>query len=316
MEKINQDLLNDVSEKALSRTDMARIFSFYTSSDPSKRGIDQNNFASTEHPLIVNCAGNYACDYLFTTDKKNGRLDYQLIYVNSGRLTMFAGGREIIAKAGSVVLLPAGKPYNYTNIGSEKISYFWVHFTGSEVEARLKEYSIKPFPIVYETRLGNHIQQRFHTIFDAFSRRAPHFERELSALLERLLITVARSVIRVGEKQGVLFRSIKYIGANYSGNIRIATLAQMENLSVSRYNFLFKEQFGIPPTKYILGLRMSSAKELISSTDLSIKQIGIMCGYDDAPFFCKTFKGFFGVSPIEYRNAYAKKPRKINKSFN
>ena len=306
MNKNSQNSFDTVSEKALTRADMTKMFSFYTLLDPTKQGIDQSNIASNERPLIVNCAGNYASDFLFTTDKKTGRLDYQLIYVNSGKLTMFYGERKIVLKEGDIVLLPPETPYKYTNTGSEKISYFWVHFTGGEAEKRLEEYSIKPFPTVYETKPGNHIPQRFLAIFDAFSKRNIHLERELSALLERLLITVTRSVT-TGEKQGVLSRSIKYIGANYNSVIRIATLAEMEHLSVSRYNFLFKEQFGIPPTKYMLSLRMSSAKELICSTDLSIKQIGIMCGYDDAPFFTKTFKRFFGVSPIEYRNLYIKK---------
>lgn len=304
MDKNKQDLIAELSEKTLLHADMSGMFSFYTSVDPSVKSIDQSNIASTKHPLIVNCAGNYASDYLFTTDKKLGRLDYQLIYVNSGQLTMFYDDREIIAKAGNIVLLPPKIPYKYTNLGSEKISYFWVHFTGSEVETRLEEYSLKPFPMVYTTRSRNHIKQRYYAIFDAFSRRAIYLERELSALLEHLLITVARSIIKDGENQSTLSRSIEYIGANYSDSIRIAKLAEIEHLSVSRYNFLFKQQLGISPTKYILSLRMSSAKELINSTDLSIKQIGIMCGYDDAPFFCKTFKSFFGVSPMEYRNLY------------
>lgn len=299
----NRILPDSVSEKALAHADMTKIFSFYTSPDPTKQGIDQSNIASNERPLIVNCAGNYASDYIFTTDKKTGRLDYQLIYINSGKLTMFYGEREIMLKGGDIALLQPETPYKYTNIGSKKISYFWVHFTGGEAANRLEEYSIKPFPTIYNTKSGNHIRQRFFAIFDAFSKRNIHLERELSALLERLLITVARSVT-TGENQGTLSRSIKYIGTNYSSDIRISALAEMEHLSVSRYNFLFKQQLGIPPTKYILNLRMSSAKELISSTDLSIKQIGIMCGYDDAPFFTKTFKRFFKVSPIEYRNLY------------
>ncbi len=307
-----QDLFAKASEKVISRTDMTGIFSFYASLDPTKQGIDQSNIASNERPLIVNCAGFYASDYLFTTDNKVGRLDYQLIYVNSGQLTMFYMDQKIIIKSGSMVLLPPGTPYKYTNIGSEEISYFWVHFTGNEATSRLEEYSINPFPTVYDTRLNNHINKRFYTIFDAFSRRDIHLERELSSLLEGLLITVARSIIKDGEKQGTLSRSIKYIGANYSDNIRIATLAEMEHLSVSRYNFLFKEQFGMPPTKYILSLRMSSAKELISSTDLSIKQIGIMCGYDDSPFFTKTFKRFFGTSPIKYRNSYMTNAKSVD----
>ncbi len=78
-------------------------------------------------------------------------------------------------------------------------------------------------------------------------------------------------------------------------------LASLEHLSVSRFNYVFKEQTGMPPTKYILRLRMASAAELLTSTDLSVKQISHMCGYNDPHFFSKVFRGYFGTTLVECR---------------
>jgi transcriptional regulator GlxA family with amidase domain len=75
----------------------------------------------------------------------------------------------------------------------------------------------------------------------------------------------------------------------------------MEHLSVSRYCFLFKRRFGVSPQKYILELRISTAKELLTSTDLPIKEIGSACGYADPHFFSRIFCKSCGVSPTEYR---------------
>ena len=60
---------------------------------------------------------------------------------------------------------------------------------------------------------------------------------------------------------------------------------------------------GMSPTKYILALRMHSAKELLESSKLSVRDIGAMCGYEDFNFFTKTFKGFTGLSPLAYRKS-------------
>ena len=293
----------NVSGKVLSRADMAESFGYYAFTAPTGEVVDESNIESFDRPLIVNCAGNFASAFPFTTDRKNGRHDFMLIYVNAGTLTFFDGDNQIEAGTGNVVILSANTPHKYSNMGKDKLSYFWVHFTGNEVVSRLCEYDLQFLPAVYETASGNHIHQRFQSIFDAFSKRDLHLDRELSALFERLLITVSRSIVR-GERTSTLSRSVKYIGANYNTDIKIAELAEIEHLSVSRYNYLFKEQMGMPPTKFILRLRMSSAKELLGSTDLPVKQIGIMCGYPDPHFFSKTFKSFFGVSPAEYRKGF------------
>lgn len=293
----------DVSDKVLSRADMAETFGYYTQAFSNGEIVKESNLASSDRPLIVNCAGNFTSCFPFTTDRKSGRHDYMLVYVNAGTLVFYDRDKTVETGAGNVIILPPDTPHKYSSSDEGKLSYFWVHFTGSEAEERLKEYDLLTFPTVYGTVLGNHINQRFQSLFDSFSKHDAFLDRELAALIERLLITVSRSVVR-GEKAMTLSKSVRYIGANYSADIRIAELAELEHLSVSRYNYLFKEQMGMPPTKFILRLRMSSAKELLSSTDLPVNQIGIMCGYNDPHFFSKTFKNFFGVSPVEYRKGF------------
>ena len=303
MEKQNKTIKENTS-RSLSRNELTECFGYYAYNEYHGIECKESNRESKELPLILNCAGHFTSKHPFCTDKKHGRLDYYLMYFNSGTLTLLDGDSPIDAKEGDLVIFRANSRYAYTYRGGKPLSYFWAHFTGSEVESRLKEYSLECFPAVYSTENQNHIPHRFRTIFDTFSKQDSMRERELSALLDRLLITASRSVIRNGERQCLLSSSLRYIGTNYSAEIRISKLAEMEHLSVSRYNYLFKEQLGIPPTKYILNLRMSSAKELLTSTDLPVKQIGIMCGYDDPHFFSKTFRGFYGVSPMEYRKGF------------
>ena len=289
---------------AHSRYELSECFGYYAYNEYKGQTIKESNRESSDMPLILNCAGFFTSKHPFTTDNARGRLDYYLMYINSGELTMFSGKTPIEARAGDLIIYRAKSRYSYTYRGGETLSYFWAHFTGGEVESRLKEYSLECFPSIHSTEAQNHIPHRFRTIFDAFPKQDALREHELSALLERLLITASRSIIKDGERNSTLTNALRYIGANYSSDIRISDLAATEHLSVSRFNYLFKEQMGMPPTKYILSLRMFSAKELLTSTDLPVKQIGIMCGYDDPHFFSKTFKSFCGVSPAEYRKGF------------
>ena len=277
-------------------------FGFYSFTDHAQ-GVSMNGCSkeSKERPLVINCAGCFRTTSAFTTENEQGRLDYYLIYINTGALTFYDGDETHLATEGSVVMIPAGITYKYVFSGERELAYYWVHFTGSEAQNRLSEYGIAPFPRVMRTYTANRIVQRYGGVFDAFERQDAYRDRELSAMLERLLIAVARGLEKEKKEANPFSRSLGYLMANYNTDVRIPTLAAMEHLSTSRYNFLFKEKMGVSPKGYLLQLRMSSAAELLAATDFQVKEIGLMCGYKDAHFFCKTFRSYFNVSPTEYR---------------
>jgi transcriptional regulator GlxA family with amidase domain len=43
---------------------------------------------------------------------------------------------------------------------------------------------------------------------------------------------------------------------------------------------------------------------MLELTDKSAAEIAEICGFTDASYFAKTFKGAFGESPKEYRNRF------------
>ena len=65
---------------------------------------------------------------------------------------------------------------------------------------------------------------------------------------------------------------------------------------------MFKFETGVPLGKYIRGVRMNAAKELLADTNLNTREIGEMVGYGDAASFTKAFKRCVGVTPGRYRD--------------
>lgn len=63
----------------------------------------------------------------------------------------------------------------------------------------------------------------------------------------------------------------------------------------------FKEYFHVPPMQYLFDLRITLAKELLTSTDLSISQIASDSGFSTSNYFIHAFKSNTGVSPTEFR---------------
>ena len=262
--------------------------------------VSLGNRQSGDLPLMVNCAGAYNQLPKHYDYNPKGRLDYYLMYIVSGEAMVYNGDKYVIANEGSIIVFPPNKGYKHIN-KDVPISYFWVHFTGSDVPSILSRYGINQFPIMNKANGENKISNRFQKLFDGFSKNDKFRDYDLSALLDRLLVEIGRAISAVQSEKALFAKSIRYINEFYYKPIRITELAKMENVSMTTYNLHFKRQMGMSPTQYILALRMHSAKELLESSKLPIRDIGAMCGYDDFNFFTKVFKKYTNKSPSAYR---------------
>ncbi len=88
---------------------------------------------------------------------------------------------------------------------------------------------------------------------------------------------------------------------NLRRDLSLGELAQAVNLSVSRLEHLFKAETGMTPTRYRRLLRIVRAKDLLTTTLLSVKQIRTSVGMDDRRHFEREFKKVCKVTPTQYR---------------
>ena len=63
----------------------------------------------------------------------------------------------------------------------------------------------------------------------------------------------------------------------------------------------FSEEMGVSILQYITMLRIDKAKELLRSSDHSVREIAELLYFNDSPRFCKTFKKYTGLTPTQYR---------------
>lgn len=94
-----------------------------------------------------------------------------------------------------------------------------------------------------------------------------------------------------------------FMKKNYASPINIEDMARKFNFNASYLTRIFKKHTGESPVKYLLRLRIDEAKKLLlEHSDLSVKQISTLVGYEDQHYFSRFFKELTGVSPSDYRN--------------
>lgn len=92
-----------------------------------------------------------------------------------------------------------------------------------------------------------------------------------------------------------------YIRSNYSRDISLDEVSQVVNISPYYFSKIFKEDVGEGFVEYLTGLRMDKARELLNTTEHSMKEICSMVGYADPNYFSRIFKKNVGVTPTEYK---------------
>lgn len=86
-----------------------------------------------------------------------------------------------------------------------------------------------------------------------------------------------------------------------SETVEVADLARACALSRSHFSRAFKCSTGLSPQDWIRQQRLARAKQLIQSTDMTLTQISLECGFCDQAHFCHIFTRSEGINPFAWR---------------
>lgn len=97
-----------------------------------------------------------------------------------------------------------------------------------------------------------------------------------------------------------------HIEKHYEDKITIESLANLINTGRRTFERRFKEATNNTSIEYIQRVRIEAAKKFFEASRKNISEIMFDVGYTDTKAFRDTFKKITGLSPIEYRNKFAK----------
>ena len=83
--------------------------------------------------------------------------------------------------------------------------------------------------------------------------------------------------------------------------VSLAELAAIAALSPSYLVRAFKAHVGVPPHRYLVGLRVELARELLLTSSLSITQIAHRVGFASPSHFITRFQAAWGTTPFRFR---------------
>lgn len=239
--------------------------------------------------------------------------DLWVISEGRGRILLADGDAELCA--GRVVWMRPGHYYEVEQQPDNPLKIHWFHFDMLDAENRLFFPEFDEIPEYFHSGDNMNVMLLARTlfrIFRSFQARGASADTGRQLILAQqlrvILMLVAADMIpgrppAAGLRNSDIARQAAWFLDEVSDRITPVTeLAGKFHLSRNQFTRIFHSFWGISPSEYQIRSRMNQAKYLLSSTDLSIRDIAAELGYADHYFFARQFKQKTGVTPGKFRD--------------
>jgi AraC-like DNA-binding protein len=243
--------------------------------------------------------------YLFNTQKGRVLNEYQLLYITKGKGVFSSKhGGTVAVKDGTMFLLFPGEWHTYQPDPGTGWNEYWIGFDGRIMgDWDVNGFFSKESP-VFNVGLNEELIALYERAIIIADAQEAHYQQALAGIVCNL-VSMALYLSRNKDfKSSNVSEKIDMAKAAVYENISSITpedLARQTYMSYSKFRKIFKEYTGFAPAQYIQEVRINMAKEILTNTSKSIKEMAFELGYENKDYFFTVFKKVTGMTPINYR---------------
>ena len=208
--------------------------------------------------------------------------ELEILYVESGSLTCYVGDKQI----------------------REQDSIIYQKYVLPVISSSL---SFQVFQA--EVSWQNEVLKLIGQIIEIQKQEIP-CELATSALIQMLwLLLYENAAILPAKKAGKekassqarLQLMMQYVYLQYQNPISLEEIAGAASISKSTALNLFKEYLHVTPVEFLIQHRLKEAAVLLAKTEKKICVIAEETGFHTVDYFCRLFKKYYKVTPMQYR---------------
>lgn len=153
------------------------------------------------------------------------------------------------------------------------------------------------------------LRQVTSTLFEALREKYTGYEfmvqgalyQLFGLLLQKNLYTARpRQDSQICYRLKQLKQVLRYIEEHYAEAITLEDLASLANMNPNYFCRFFRQITQRTPIDYVNYYRIECAGEQLSTTDATITEVALGCGFNDISYFIKTFRKYTGMTPRQY----------------
>lgn len=247
---------------------------------------------------------------------------YEILYIMKGSAIQSINGRvEQLASGDMVIIAPNDTHSTVCNCPQGCIIIVMLFSTlAFDFDSSINKYSkyltlfmenstLKSGYIKAPYQYQSEIRSLSTKIYKEFTLKSHSYKLIIKGLMYQLLGTINR--IRQQYKQEAeipkSYNSIvnicKYIEEHYTEAIRLKATATMLGYSPEHLSRTFKKATGNSFKEFVDFVKMTEAKRLLISTDMSVTEVSNFLSFDCVSSFSRTFKRVFQISPSAFHKS-------------
>lgn len=230
------------------------------------------------------------------------RFHNRFFYIVNGTINFeLKKDKLITASAGDIVYLPCGASYHswWDDVpNSEYITMVFEMFDNSGEEISLNEEIV-----VLHKDTSNKFYDILHKMNSIYNARMVNWNLLLKShfynFISRLMYELYYHQMENSNFSSEINKGIVYLENHYMKNVSIKELADKSNVSESTFRRNFIKIKGVSPVMYRNDLRLQHAYDFLYSGLFTVTEVAEMVGFDDVPYFSKSFKKKYGITPTD-----------------
>ncbi len=227
---------------------------------------------------------------------------YELIVYFDADVKCTINGNSIGMSGCSAYLLTPFDFHKTVNVRSDNsISFLNISFTASALDkniiAKIKNSRIiKSLP-------ENDIIISLTKLIAELKKNSKENSVHLTSVLVNLICEKGEIVqgIESSHKGEFIKNVYEYVAKNFSSQISLEDVATHLHLAPAYFSARFSREAGYTFVKYLTLFRLNFSKELLIHTDKTVTQVCFESGFSSLSHFLRTFKAYFGATPLNYR---------------
>lgn len=247
-------------------------------------------------------------------EHRHCHLSCEMVYVRRGKARFTIAGVDYTAGPGSLVFVSSLEEHQVRVLSAPYERYFAIlslpelsrAFPRSQLTAVFRS---RPQGFCHCVPLGNEKAQAddiFSRLCAEYAAGQPCARQMAESLLMQLLVLAYRArpenyAMSFSPTSQRMLDAQQYIEDHFCEPLTVADLAARFFVSPCHLTHSFHAQVGYSPKQYIRLLRLSYARELLESTDLSIGDVATRAGFSDINNFIRAFRQSFGAPPGHWR---------------
>ncbi|NEA65936.1 AraC family transcriptional regulator [Streptomyces sp. SID12488] len=227
-------------------------------------------------------------------------LDHHVAVVVSSGRGWFQGtdGRRRPVTAPTLIWLTPGTAHHYGPDPDTGWDEAFVDFTGPATATYAElGYIETERPLVPLTDAGP-ARAVIGRMARAARRDNPVLEVETAAAVHELLVALRRTRADLAPDGDQILAAL---ARDACRPLSVAEHAARHGMTPAELRTAVRRGAGCSPKDYLLGIRLSRAKELLAATDLPVAAVARRVGYDDPAYFSRLFTRRVGMAPVRFR---------------